>query len=314
MDSILTYHTNPLTCGVARFNKALGCQLGLPVHQMFSPEGLAAQRPLLSMKLSEFEPEDAARLGEAAVDPKIWPGLNLFFHDYSAAQPEARLLRRARRVYCANEFLVRELTPLHKDVVQAWCPGYLFDQRRFDADAEVRIYTFGMAHKLRVDYYYRLKELLDASGKRYSIYISAAIHEGTSLDDSFTAAYEELTTIFGERVYFLGFISDGALFNYLADCTYFVAFFQSGVRANNTSVNTVMQCGTAVLTNLDEASPSDFKHLESVVDIRQCGDALLLDKDRLVAIGNRGREVAARLGWPPLLDLFKSREADLKLG
>jgi hypothetical protein len=266
------------------------------------------------MKLSEFEPDDAARLGEIASDPDIWPGLSLFFHDYSAAQTEARLLRRARRVYCANEALVRELSPLHHDVVQAWCPGYLFDERRFDADAEVKIYTFGMAHKLRVDYYYRLRDLLIASGKPYSIYISAAIHEGTSLDDSFTAAYEELSSIFGDRVYFLGFVSDTALYNFLVECTYFAAFFQSGVRANNTSVNTAMQCGAVVLTNLDEASPADFKHLESLVDIRQCSDALPLDKQQLARIGNRGREVVARLGWQPLVDLFKRYEADLKLG
>lgn len=308
MDAVLSYHMNPLTCGVARFNRALADQLGLPMYQLFSPEAARCRRPLLSIKLSEFAADDAARLDElvdgwsAKLDPR------LFLHDYTATPVEAKLLRRASTVYCGNEALVAELQPLHEQVVEAWCPGYLFDAVPFPESVDISIYTFGMAHKVRADYYYQLHDLLEATGKSYCLYISAAIHEGKSLDDAFTSAYDELKQIFGERIYFLGFISDTGLFNYLKRCTYFAAFFGSGVRANNTSVNTAMQCGAVVLTNLDEHSPDDFRHLESVVDIRQCQDGLPLDRGLLERIATRGRVVAEGRGWQPLLELLRGRE------
>ncbi len=308
MDSILSYHMNPLTCGVARFNRALADQLRLPMHQLFTEEAARCRRPLLSLKLSEFAEGDAERL-EALVDgwgPQVEP--RLFFHDYSATPVEAKLLRRASTVYCGNEALAQELEALHDDVVEAWCPGYLFDAVPFPEDVEISIYTFGMAHKVRADYYYELHDLLEATGKSYCLYISAAIHEGKSLDDSFTSAYEELKRVFGDKIFFLGFISDTGLYNYLRRCTFFAAFFGSGVRANNTSVNTAMQCGAVVLTNLDEHSPHDFVHLDSLVDIRQCHGELPLDKATLEGIAERGRAVAEGRGWQPLVEMLRGRE------
>ncbi len=311
MDCILSYHMNPLTCGVARFNKALADKLNLPMLELFSAEGAKFRRPLLSIKLSEFTEPDAQRLEELVDgwDPRIEP--RLFFHDYSATPVEAKLLRKSKTVYCGNEALVSELKPLHHDVVEAWCPGHLFDAVPFPEDVDISVYTFGMAHKVRADYYYQLHDLLEATGKSYCLYISAAIHEGRSLDDSFTAAYEELKQVFGDRIFFLGFISDTGLYNYLCRCTYFAAFFTSGVRANNTSVNTAMQCGAVVLTNLDEHSPPDYRHLESLVDIRQCDGVLPLENGQLDGIAARGKEVAAIHGWSPLLDLFRNRESEL---
>lgn len=309
MDSILGYHMNPLTCGVARFNRALGDQTGLAVHQMFSAEALTAENPLLSFKVSEMPPAALARLEALIEDEALWPGLRLFFHDYSHSAVEARLIARATKVYCGNPALAAEISPMHPNVVEAWCPGYLFEAREFDDEAEVRIYTFGMAHKLRADYFYRLHEMLEATGKRYVVYVSAAIHEDTSLDDSFTAAYEELRAIFGDKVFFLGFVSDAALHAFLKTCTYFAAFFQTGVRANNSSVSTAMQAGAAVLTNLDADSPPGFRHLESVVDILQCDGALPLDPALLARVAENGKAAAEAIGWSPLLALLAREEA-----
>jgi hypothetical protein len=312
MDAILTYHTNPLTCGVARFNLALSQQLALPYLNLFSPEALQTKLPLVSIKRSEFSGADALRLESIAGDPSIWPGLRLFFHDYSASPAEAKLLRRAEIVYCGNEVLFNEMRALHDNVVLAWCPGYLFDSRPFDQHAEISIYTFGMAHKLRADYFYRLRDLLDVTGKSYAIYVSAAVHEGKTLEDTFTAAYEELVECFGERVRFLGFLSDGALYNRLTSSTFFAAFFQDGVRSNNTSVSTAMQSGAVVLTNLDARSPPELRHLVNVIDIRQCHDRLPLDPDVLERV--RGQVFATSKGWEPLVDLFAAAEGDLRQG
>ena len=312
MDCVLGYHLNPLTCGVARFNRALAEQLGLPVHPMFGAAGLAAEAPLLSFKTSEMSQADLVRLAEVADDERIWPDLRLFFHDYSGTRVERTLIDRAQKVYCGNEALVAQLTPLHASVVQAWCPGYLFERRQFEADAEIKIYTFGMAHKLRTDHFRTLRQLLERTGRSYIVYISAAIHEGTSLDDSFTGAYEELKAIFGDRVFFIGFVSDAALYSFLKDSTYFAAFFETGVRANNTSVSTAMQCGAVVLTNLDDQSPPEFQHLRSVIDIRQCEDGLPLEAEALARVAEGGRQAAKRRGWAPLKELFLREEAGLR--
>lgn len=313
MDAILTYHMNPLTCGIARFNRALSQELTLPYLGLFSAEALHTQRPLLSIKMSEFSESDIARLTDIADDPHIWPRLRLFFHDYEATPIEAKLLRRAETIYCGNELLHAELRPLHPNVVLAWCPGYLFDTRPFDAAAEISVYTFGMAHKLRADYFYRLRDLLVNTGRSFTVYVSAAVHEGKSLDDNFTAAYDQLVDCFGDRVRFLGFISDGALYHYLTTSTFFAAFFQHGVRANNTSVNTAMQCGAAVLTNLDSHSPPELAHLLNVVDISQCQDILPFDAETLDRVRSGGREFAAKMGWKPLVDLFIEHEPDIDL-
>ncbi len=308
MDSVLGYHLNPMTCGIAKFNKALAERLELPVMSVFAPEVAQLRAPLLSMKISEFSEADVKRLGGFLDQLTPSQSLRLFLHAYSGTEIEAQLLARADAIYCGNGELAEELGPLHHNVIEAWCPGALFDAEPFP-EAEISIYSFGMAHKVRADYYHRLKALLDATGKTYCLYISTALHEGTSFDDSFTEAFDEMRGIFADRIYFLGFISDTAVYNYLRKTTYFAAFFGTGVRANNTSVNTAMQCGAVVLTNLDEHSPASYRHLESVVDIRQCGDDLPTDPDLLSRIGERGRSVAQEIGWDPLIRLIAEREA-----
>ena len=50
------------------------------------------------------------------------------------------------------------------------------------------------------------------------------------------------------------------MYNYLLNCTYFAAFFDKGVRGNNTSVNAAMAAGAVVITNLDGYSPMAFEH------------------------------------------------------
>ncbi|MGV3719504.1 MAG: hypothetical protein ACO1SX_01230, partial [Actinomycetota bacterium] len=58
MDCVLSYHLNLLTCGVARFNHRLAQTLAVPMLQLSDPEALAFDRPLVSIKVSEFTDED----------------------------------------------------------------------------------------------------------------------------------------------------------------------------------------------------------------------------------------------------------------
>ena len=157
-----------------------------------------------------------------------------------------------------------------------------------------------MAHKIRVPLYRRLHGLLEATGKSYSVYVSTALHENTSFDESFIVRFEELQTIFGEQVYFMGYLSDTAVFNHIVDCTFLAAFFEKGLRANNTSVMAAMECGCAVITNLDEHSPRGLAHMKNVIDINAC--ERLPDFEQTGKIGRAAREIAQTdYGWDQLV-------------
>ena len=167
--------------------------------------------------------------------------------------------------------------------------------------SELSVYTFGMSHKLRAEPYVQLQRLLEASGREYIVYVSTAIHEGRTLDHSFTDSVARLEEIFGDHVVFLGFVSDRVLHHYLTNVTIFAAFFEGGVRANNTSVNTAMRHGAVVLTNLDEYSPPEYVHGVSVLDVGRCAsDGLPLEPAALRAIGEAGVSVAEIYGWDAL--------------
>lgn len=117
--------------------------------------------------------------------------------------------------------------------------------------------------------------------------------------------FEELQAIFNGQVYFMGYLSDTAVYNHLMDCTFLAAFFEKGLRANNTSVNAAMECGCAVITNLDEHSPAGLVHMKNVIDVNRCDR--LPDADVTQRIGSAAREIAhAEYGWDRLVAQLRS--------
>src|SRR3954466_16025474 len=249
IDCIAGYHLNPWTCGFAKFNDILARNLEVPVVGIGSAELQRYGRPLLSLKMSEFTPADAQALAEWVEAHAS--RFELFLHAFDGTPMEQRLLKAAARVYCGNRELSHTLAPARPDIVELFCPGTLLNPQRFQA-SELSVFTFGMAHKIRVPLYRRLRDLLDATGKSYSIFVSTALHENTSFDDSFVVRFEELQSIFSAQIYFMGYLSDTAVFNPLVGCTFVAAFFEKGLRVNNTTVNAAMEVGCAVITNLDD--------------------------------------------------------------
>ncbi|MDA1185439.1 MAG: hypothetical protein O2930_12445 [Acidobacteria bacterium] len=301
IDCIAGYHLNPWTCGIAKFNTILGGRLSLPVVGIGSEDLKAYQSPLLSLKMSEFTADDARGLDEWAA---VHQGrFELFLHAFDGTPTEERLIAGASRVYTGNRELSATVGMLRSDTVELFCPGTLLNPQRFQ-QTELSIFTFGMAHKIRVPLYRRLHGLLEATGKSYSVYVSTALHENTSFDGSFVVRFEELQAIFGSHVYFMGYLSDTAVFNHLLDCTFLAAFFEKGLRANNTSVNAAMESGCAVITNLDELSPKGLTHLENVIDINLCGE--LPGSERAQQIGHAARAIAhADYGWDRLVSQLR---------
>ena len=297
IDCIAGYHLNPWTCGIAKFNAILSRHLDAPVVGLRAVELGSYRRPLLSIKMSEFTPD-------AAADLDLWSqahagAFELFLHAFDNTPAELRLLASAGRVYCGNRELAHELSLLRPDIVELFCPGTLLDPQRFER-TEITVFTFGMAHKIRVPQYRQLQVLLEATGQSYSVYVSTALHENTSFDGSFVVRFEELQSIFNGQVYFLGYLSDTAVFNHLIECTFLAAFFEKGLRANNTTVNAAMECGCAVITNLDEHSPKGLAHGRNVVDIDRC--ERLPSAVEAEAIGRAACEIArSDYGWERLV-------------
>jgi hypothetical protein len=182
-----------------------------------------------------------------------------------------------------------------------WTPGLLTDDRSF-RPAEVSVFSFGMAHKIRTDAFARLRALLESSGRSYAVYVSAANHETSSMRDA-ESVFAEMHKLFPDKLYFLGNLSDVAVHNWLRQTTFFAAFFEKGVRANNTSVASAMERGAVVVTNLDEYSPLEYVHMENVIDIAHC-EELPADPLMLRRISVRAMETARARGWTSLVELF----------
>jgi hypothetical protein len=297
IDCIAGYHLNPWTCGIAKFNAILASHLQVPVVGMNAAELGRHRRPLLSLKLSEFSEPDAVEL--AAWADAHAGEFELFLHAFDGTPIERQLVAAAGRVYCGNSELTRDLMPLREDVQEMFCPGTILNPQRFQR-TELSVFTFGMAHKIRVPLYRRLRDLLAATGKPYSVYVSTALHENTSFDGSFVVRFEELQSIFNGQVYFMGYLSDTAVYNHLLDCTFLAAFFEKGLRANNTTVNAAMECGCAVVSNLDEHSPAGLAHMKNIIDINLC--ERLPDDEQAQRIGRAARDIArATYGWDQLV-------------
>lgn len=308
MDCILGYHLNPLACGIAKFNLALANQLGIPVLGLFDPSATSARRPLLSIKLSEFTYSHGRDLERFLDERPATQSLRLFLHAYDETELEKRMIAEAEIVYVGNAELTSRIHPLRPDVVEAWCPGILIDAEPF-VPTELSVFTFGMAHKVRGEYYRKLDALLKQTGKTYSLYLSTALHEGSSIETAFDAAVKNIREAFSGPVYFLGFLSDAAVLHYLQTTTYFAAFFPTGVRANNTSVHSAMNAGAVVVTNLDDRSPDGYRHMHTVIDVATCSE-LPTDGGILRSIGQNAAAEAKVRSWDALAErLVRSDQA-----
>lgn len=300
-DCVAGYHLNYLTCGIAKFNLLLGRKMGVPFFNLYDSRLDGFKSPVLSVKLSEYTPEDLVALPSWMDKWTAAGGYSVFLHGYDGTELEDELLRRASAVYCGNREMYERLLPINPNTHSLWCPGTNMSHEPFEK-TELTVFSFGMAHKLKTEKYYRLKDLLEKTGKTYSILLSTALHEGTSFDESFIEVFNEMRVIFGDRVCFLGYLSDQAVYHYLRQADYFAAFFDKGVRANNTSVNSALEAGVAVITNLDNNSPTSLEHLRNIVDINQVVD-LPVDAETLEQIRCAASAVGnGELGWGGLLE------------
>lgn len=306
IDGVVSHHMNPFASGVAKFNQLLAGELGVRCLSVWDSSVTELSVPLLSFKATELSTQEAENLGRLLDRLDSRTSIRLFLHDFRGSVLENRLLDRAAVVYCGNQELLARLNEGRTNLIQAWAPGLVDDLRRFNP-SQISVFSFGMAHKIRSDMFATLRDLLERSGSSFSVRISNATHETSSPADS-QAVFDEMHAIFPSGLYFLGNLSDVAVYNQLLETTFFAAFFAGGVRGNNTSVAAALEHGAVVITNLDEHSPPSFVHMDNVIDIERC-EVLPLDTLTLRRLSVRAMETAREWSWARLAATLSSADA-----
>ena len=110
----------------------------------------------------------------------------------------------------------------------------------------------------------------------------------------------------------MGYLSDTAVFNHLLDASFLAAFFEHGLRANNTTVNAALEYGCAVVTNLDQFSPVGYEHMKTVLDINRLETLPGARRARADRTRLRATSRAGQYGWDRLVARIKSMTLEEK--
>jgi hypothetical protein len=243
--SVVSLHTDPATCGVAKFSKQFAERLGVPFYGLTSLDR-TAEFPLLSLKASELREAGLVRVRSM---PERF---GLFWHDHGFTE----LTKRAEVVFYADPSLGQPAL---------WCPSLLH------ADpvprGAINLFAMGMAHKINPEPYKKIAALIAQTGHTFHLRVSMGLHEGTDLSDAVLKCEALADAIGKENLTVLGILTDEAVASEYAQCQAVCAFFEKGARANNTTVHAAMSRGLPVITNLDSQSPPDWKHNVSVFDV-----------------------------------------------
>ncbi len=303
--AVITSHNNPNLSGVAKFNAILAEHFGSERLALTDMKKVTAGPVLLSLKLSDCPPAEVAEM-EAQLkrfrDQKI--EYDVFFHTFVPTAAERALVESCRKVFVGNNEIEDQVKTLGRTSILSFCPA-LLDTDQSIEEGRINVFSFGMAHKIQAKRYSDLHRFLSEHGSDFYLWVSTAFHERSNFGD-FNSISQQLGEIYKDRIRFLGFLSDEAV-NYFLDRSHlFVAFFEKGMRANNTSVYGAMNRGCAVLTNLDKYSPGWLEHGKNVLDIAKLKPADL-SPTLLKEIGAKAkRDSLAHASWPELIQQFKS--------
>lgn len=230
IDAVLSYHMNPQTCGVAKFNHELAKQLGVPCLPLYACyRGSSIRHALVSIKVSEITDDK----GYWDVD-----SYDLLLHDRKLDEFHSALIK-SKRVLYADEI---------------GCPSTINGNPHRGA---YRVLVFGMAHKLNLPHFEALKARLDVEHPDYTIELSTAVHEGNPWDEALQQSVDAMRAIFGDHLRVLGFLGDDALARELREVDAVACYFVPALRANNTTYWAAVEAGKTIYTNRDEHSPQE---------------------------------------------------------
>jgi len=261
--AIVTFHTNPYTCGVARFNIALAESLDVPLVALSDFLSKPISGALLSIKCEEIGEENSRELSRFLFSTS--EKFDVYLHGLDGSDAEQIVITQAARIFTATMEMADAIRNSRNDVQSTFAPGANPSPELKQVDCT--LLTFGMAHKIRVDGYRKLGEILHGDSRTFRLEISTALHEGTTFSEDFFTVGKDIREVFDGNVSFLGFLADEEVSNRMRAADALVAFFPHGVRENNTTVLSAMSHGCAVITNIDKYSPSWMVHGSSVFDI-----------------------------------------------
>jgi len=300
--SVVSFHTNPYTCGVARFNQALAKSMQVSIESVLQFEASQETVSLLSLKFDEIPVEVSERLLEDIIQEAAI--FDLFLHGVNRSAIETKFIAKADRVIVASREYAELIADQRKDVISLFAPGAGMSGLRSTFD--ITLLTFGMAHKIRSEGYRKLGAILKPDSRTFQLEISTALHDGTSFSEDFFSVGSEIGEVFDGNVSFLGFLADDEVSRRMSEADALVAFFPSGVRENNTTVLSAMAHGCAVITNLDGYSPPWMKHGESVFDVNQLAEFPSSAELSAVRIG--AKKAVSPYNFEQLSNLLSKRE------
>lgn len=299
-DYIAGYHLNPYTCGVAKFNSQLASLLDIRVIGITSTGASIKGYGLISIKFSEFSHEHHNQLVKFIEKCEAY---SLFLHGFDDSEIEWRVITNAKKIYCGNSQIYSELKFTNK-AISLFSPSTIILENNInlsDTSTECKIFTFGMSHKVRVHYYARLNEILTSANINYTISLSTGFHEGESISDFYSYTLPSFIEIFGNKLKFMGMLSDALVAKSLQESDYFTAFFAKGIRENNSSAIACLHSNSVLITNIDADSPRSFINNFNCHDINQI-NAVDLNKSNRELIRKNAQNLKKEYTWKRLLE------------
>jgi hypothetical protein len=308
--AIISSHTNPHLSGVAKFNLILAKKMKiscLGISEFNNIDLKSTQRVLLSLKLSDITPEETVSL-KTLLTFLTEKNLkyDVFFHTFTNSSIEALVVKTCEKIFSGNLQLDKVLIPLGKPVVSSWCPS-LLDQVNLSFSHKLNIFSFGMAHKLQPKLHEKLATQLNNEKIDYALYVSTAFHEKAKFGD-FGSISKDLTNIYGDKIFFLGFLSDASVNYFLDNVDLVVAFFEQGVRGNNTSVYAAFEKAKPLLTNVDENSLKWIEHGKNFLNIDKI-EKTDFEPEYLQKLGLAGKaDYLQNASWESLIQVIDSHK------
>ncbi len=122
------------------------------------------RRPLLSVKMSEFTRAGCRRSRHVGAR-RTRGQFELFLHAFDGTRGRAAAAGGGgARLLSATASSSASCVPAGPTSQELFCPGTILNPQRFER-TEISVFTFGMAHKIRVPLYRRLRDLLEATGQ-----------------------------------------------------------------------------------------------------------------------------------------------------
>jgi hypothetical protein len=305
--SILGLHAESEFCGVSRFNRILAGKLDIPSFNLDDSCILEGKRVLISIKFSELDLNHAEiKFGFEENDFQMFPDFDVFIHDHPRSLKHWDMLSRARHIFCGNSKIYKIVNERFSNSSAMWSPPTLPQFEEQDTDFKpVNIISFGMAHKIDVNFHKQLISWLQSNKVDYQMTVSASPHEGEDFFSSSKRIQERFAELYGGNFIWAGYLGEQILLRELQQSDVFVGFYPGGVRENNSSAIAALSFGLKIITNFDIDSPDFFRNHENSFDIAN------LPQYNSLSLKKNSLEVTDRIdiySWDNFLGVLRGSE------